>query len=189
MSIHSSQRNKIHPYKFALYLSLAGLIMMFAALSSAYIVRQSQGNWLEFRLPQLFYVSTVFILMSSGSLIMTKKYFKAHKKKKYQFLLIVTFILGIGFLITQYYSWIAMYESGIDLKGNPAGSFVYALSILHAFHVLGGIAVLIVALYHAFTLKFEVTAKRILRLELTSTYWHFVDILWVYLLLFFILQR
>lgn len=189
MAIKENRRNKIHPQKFAMYLGLASLVMMFAALSSAYIVRQGAGNWLEFRLPNMFYVSTVLILLSSLSLRTALQSFKSNKESKYKTALVLTFILGVGFLITQYFGWMEMYGNGIDLKGNPAGSFVYAITFLHAFHVFGGVAILIVALYHAFGLKFDITDTRILRLEITSIYWHFVDILWIYLLLFFILQR
>ncbi|WP_236969600.1 cytochrome c oxidase subunit 3 [Membranihabitans marinus] len=189
MQANKAKNNSVHQYKFALYLGIAGLVMMFAALSSAYMVRQGAGNWLEFRLPNMFYVSTVVILLSSVSLRYCLTSFKNGKKTAYISSLLITCVLGVAFLFTQYAGWMEMYNSGIDLKGNPAGSFVYVLTFLHAFHVLGGIAVLGVALYHCLTLSFKVSKQRILRLELTSIYWHFVDILWIYLLLFFILQR
>lgn len=189
MTAKPEHRLGIHPLKFALYLGIVSIIMAFAAFSSAYIVRQAAGNWLEFRLPDMFYVSTAVILLSSVCLRLTSRAFDRENAGSYRTFMVVTFFLGITFLITQYLGWMEMYHSGIDLKGNPSGSFVYIMSIVHAFHVLGGIVVLGIALYHAFNLPFERTSERRLRLDLTGIYWHFVDILWVYLLLFFILQR
>src|SRR5680860_505043 len=171
--------SRIHPLKFALYLGIVSMIMAFAALSSAYIVRQSAGNWLEFRLPTMFFVSSGVILLSSACLWMSSRAFNQQKERTYKNFMILTFLLGITFLITQYLGWMEMYNSGIDLKGNPSGSFVYIMSMVHAVHVLGGIVVLSVALYHAFILPFKVTGERRVRLDLTSTYWHFVDILWI----------
>jgi cytochrome c oxidase subunit 3 len=97
-------------------------------------------------------------------------------------------MLALGFLFLQYQGWTGLEEIGLPLKTNASGDFVYALSWLHAGHVLGGIAALLVATIVAFSLKFKVTPKRKLRFELTLTYWHFVDFLWVYLFLFFLLQ-
>ena len=189
MTAPMEHRSRIHPLKFAMYLGIVSMVMAFAALSSAYIVRQSAGNWLEFRLPTMFFISTGVILLSSVFLKLSSKAYNKGQEQQYKSFMIGTFLLGVTFLVTQYLGWIEMYNSGIDLKGNPSGSFVYIMSMVHAAHVVGGIVVLCVALYHAFILPFEVNKTRRVRLDLTSTYWHFVDILWIYLLLFFILQR
>src|SRR5690606_4415755 len=189
MTARPEHRMGIHPLKFALYLGIVSIIMAFAAFSSAYIVRQAAGNWLEFTLPNMFYVSTAVIVLSSVCLKMSSRAFDRENVVAYRLLMAVAFVLGMTFLFTQYYGWMEMYNSGIDLKGNPSGSFVYIMSMVHALHVLGGIVVLGVALYHAFNLPFAHTPERRIRLDLTSIYWHFVDILWIYLLLFFILQR
>jgi len=183
------RRNKIHPVKFALWVACASITMMFAAFTSAYMVRQAAGNWVEFRLPNMFFVSTAVILLSSVTLHGAYIAFKKESKRLYQSLLILTLILGLGFVVLQYEGWQALAAIGVELTGNPSGSFVYVISGVHAAHVLGGVAALLVALIHAFALKFKVTDKRKLRLELTLTYWHFVDLLWIYLLVFFILQR
>jgi cytochrome c oxidase subunit 3 len=86
-------------------------------------------------------------------------------------------------------AWMELFAMGIDLKRNPSGAFVYLISGTHATHVLGGIATLVVAMIHAFSLSFKVTDKRKNRFQLVLYYWHFVDILWIYLLLFFSFQR
>jgi cytochrome c oxidase subunit 3 len=180
---------RIHPQLFALYLGIGGIIMMFAALTSAYIVRQAAGNWLEFRLPDMFFISTALIVVSSLTLHGSYLAFKNSNFRLYKSLLITTLFLGLGFVFTQYSAWLKLEEIGVYLTGNPSGSFVYALSGLHAFHVLGGIAALVMALIFAFNLPERWTSRRNHRFKMTVHYWHFVGGLWIYLLLFFILQK
>lgn len=182
------RQNKIHPQKFLLWVGLASIFMMFAAFTSAYIVRQAAGNWLEFRLPDIFFINTGIIVLSS--ILLHSSYFAFLKGKAglYKGLLLTTFVLGLVFIVLQYQGWEALQQIGVELTGNPSGSFVYVISGVHAAHVLGGIGVLTVALVHAFSLSNKVTAKRKLRFELTLTYWHFVGLLWVYLIVFFVLQ-
>ena len=139
MTARPEHRMGIHPLKFALYLGIVSIIMAFAAFSSAYIVRQAAGNWLEFTLPNMFYVSTAVIVLSSVCLKMSSRAFDRENVVAYRLLMAVAFVLGMTFLFTQYYGWMEMYNSGIDLKGNPSGSFVYIMSMVHAVHVLGGI--------------------------------------------------
>jgi cytochrome c oxidase subunit III len=177
-------RNKIHPKKFALYLAFAASLMSFAGLTSAYIVRKAAGNWLEFKLPSAFFISTAIILLSSLTLHWAKISFANGKEKNYKLALVLSLMLGFGFMASQYIGWQQLAAIGVDLKGNPAGSFVYALSIFHIIHVLGGIGAIILAVLHAFSLKYRVTPERKLRLDLTCQYWHFVDIVWIYLLVF-----
>jgi len=164
------------------------MIMVFLALTSAYIVRKGQGNWLEFELPSLFYWSTGIIILSSATLQLSYSAFQKKQTALYRGLMLASFILGLAFLVTQYQGWLAMEGIGVELNTNPSGSFIYIISAVHAAHVLGGIAVLMVALMHAYSLKHRVTSKRKLRFELSLTYWHFVGILWIYLIGFFILQ-
>lgn len=173
--------------KFALYLGIASIIMMFAAFTSAYVVRKSAGNWLEFRLPDMFFLSTVLILVSSVTAHLA---FKAYLKQAvvlYRRLVLATLLLGVGFIVLQYLGWLRLAEIGVALNGNPSGSFIYVISGFHAAHVLGGLVAWMLTLRTALR-PFKFTEKRQLRLELVNIYWHFVDALWVYLLLFFILQ-
>ncbi len=181
-------RSKIHPKKFALWVACASIMMMFAAFTSAYIVRQAAGNWLEFRLPDIFFYNTIVILLSSVSLQGAYLAFRRGDTKMYRGLLVLTLILGLAFLVLQYQGWLALQAIGVELTTNPSGSFVYVISGVHAAHIVGGITALIIALIHAFALPHRVTGPRKLRFELTLIYWHFVDFLWVYLLLFFTLQ-
>lgn len=182
-------RNKIHPHKFALWAGCASILMMFAALTSAYVVRQAAGNWLEFSLPEVFRLSTAVIVISSVTLQGSYLAFKKENEGWYKALLTTTFLLGMLFFVFQYEGWQAMKENGIPFTLNPSGDFVYAISWFHAAHVIGGIGALAVALIHAFGLRFRKTAKRKIRFELTLTYWHFVGFLWVYLFAFLTLYR
>lgn len=184
-----NKRNRIHPQKFALWAAMASITMMFGAFTSAYIVKQAAGNWLEFSLPNYFYVSAVIIILSSISLHMSFNAFKKGLASTYKKLLVCSLLLGIIFVILQYLGWSELYKMGVDLKGNVSGSFFYLISGVHALHVLGGIAALIVAVLHAFTLKFSVTALRIHRFDLVVNYWHFVDFLWIYLLIFLLISK
>jgi len=184
----SGGRNKIHPQKFALYVACASIVMLFTAFTSAYIVRQAAGNWLEFRLPDLFFVNTGVILLSSLTLQGSYWNFKREKKEAYRGLLLLSFVLGLTFLILQYKAWESLVGIGVMLDGNPSGSFIYLISGVHAAHILGGIAAMIVALMHAFSLPVKATPRRKLRFELVLTYWHFVGFLWLYLLGFFVVS-
>ncbi len=178
-------RNKIHPKEFALWVGCGSILMMFAGFTSAYVVRQAAGNWLEFALPSVFYYSAGAMILSSVLLQLSYFMFKKGNGAMYRLLLILGFLLGIFFMYLQYEGWMEMYAMGIDLGGNPSGSFVYVVSWVHAGHVVGGIAVLLVALIHAFGLDYYVTPARALRFRMSLVYWHFVGFLWIYLLIFF----
>ena len=183
-------RNKIHPKKFAMYASCASIVMLFASLTSGYIVRQSQGNWVEFALPNMFYWSTACILGSSLTLYLSYSFFKKNATNLYRIFLVATFFLAIGFCMSQYQGWLEIKEiSGLPLGANPSADFVYVLTMLHVAHVFGGMIVLLTALFHAFYLQHRVTKTRLLRFELSMIYWHFVDFVWLYLLIFFIFNR
>lgn len=181
--------NKIHPLKFALWIAMASITMMFGAFTSAYIVRRSAGNWLEFELPSIFFISTIVLLISSLVLHTSFKSYVAGQESRYKNLLLLSFALGIAFLVLQYQGWIALFNNGIDLKGNPSGSFIYVLTGIHALHIIGGLAAMVVGLLIAYTRKFKITEKRKINFDLTLTYWHFVDLLWVYLLIFLYISR
>jgi len=187
--INKSKSSFVHPLKFALWIGIGSIVMMFISLTSAYIVRQAAGNWLEFKLPSVFMLSTCAILLSSITLQMASSAFRKGNESTYKLMLLSTLALGMIFILFQYQGWLQMRASGIELSGNPSGSFVYVLSGLHAAHVIGGIGILFLACYHAFVLPFVQSERRLLRLDLTSQYWHFVDVLWVFLFIFFMVQR
>ncbi|MBU6343210.1 MAG: cytochrome c oxidase subunit 3 [Bacteroidetes bacterium] len=181
-------RSNINSQKFALWVAIAGIMMMFGAFTSAYVVRRAAGNWFEFKLPDLFFINTAVIILSSVTLQMSYRAFRQGKEKAYKSLLLTTFVLGFAFVILQYKGWEAMDAMGATLTVNPSSSFIFVISGAHAAHVLGGMLALIVALTHAYYLPFKVTTRRQQRFELVVQYWHFVDVLWVYLIFFFTIQ-
>ncbi len=182
-------RNRINPHKFALWAGMASILMMFMGWTSAYIIKQAGGNWIDYRIPDIFFLSTGIIILSSITLHTSYRSFLNGKEGLYKSLLVFTGILGVVFVFTQYFGWSHMFNIGIDLKANPSGSFFYLITAAHALHVLAGVAAIVVACFHAFALKYKVTEKRKNRFELVLHYWHFVDILWVYLLAFLILSK
>ncbi len=172
----------MNPKKFLLWLGMVSIIMMFAAFTSAYLVRRAEGNWLEFNVPVIFTYSTILLVISSFS--MQLAYWAA---KKDRFLLLrtaisFTFVLGIVFLIMQFLGWRELTKSNVFLVGNPSGSFFYILSGLHGLHIISALIVLIFALTAAFNLKIH--AKSLNQIEMCVTYWHFLDLLWLYLFVF-----
>ncbi len=189
VGLNGKRSGRIHPQKFALWVACASIVMMFAAMTSAYIVRQSGGNWLEFRMPDVFFYNTVVILLSSMTLHGAWIAFKKMKTKLYQGLLFASFILGLGFILLQYEGWMQLVDTGIELTTNPSSSFLYVISGLHAAHVLGGVVAILIAFLVSIRDKHEVTPVRKLRLEMTAHYWHFVDALWLYLYVFLLVQQ
>ena len=182
-------RKRIPSMKFALWLSMASITMLFAGFLSAYIVRQAAGNWFEFTLPIHFTISTGIILLSSLVLHLSVQAFKGEKEVTYKSLLVLACILGLAFVVLQYQGWTALQAAGVDLKGNPSGAFVYMISGVHVAHVIAGIAAMIMAMIHAFWLPFKVSENRIIRFDITAQYWHYVDLLWIVLFLFLTFYR
>lgn len=177
----------MHPKKFALWLFIVTVVMIFASMTSAYIVRQSEGNWREFDLPESFWINSGIILLSS--LTMHWAYFSAKRDnlKNLKIAMIITTGLGVAFLVAQYLSWGDLVVMNVYFTGgNPAESFVYVLSGLHAAHLIGGVVFLIVTLVSVF--RYRVHAKRMDQIEMCATYWHFLDGLWLYLFVFLLLN-
>ncbi|MBA2421670.1 MAG: cytochrome c oxidase subunit 3 [Chitinophagales bacterium] len=183
MSTTITNHNRFHPLKFALWLGIASMIMLFAALTSAYIIRKAQGNWVDFRMPAIFWFDTVVIIISSITMQWTVRAFRRFQVNACKIALTITLLLGIIFLIGQYRGWSAMEEMGIYINGNPSGSFVYVISGVHAAHIVGGLVIMLSLLLKMVTSTFN--PNRLVRVELMSTYWHFVDVLWIYLFIFF----
>ncbi len=182
-------RNRIHPQLFALYIAFGSIMMMFGALTSAYIVKHAQGDWLEYTMPGQFYISTAILLLSSVTLHFSYRNFIGQKERPYKLLLLISFVLGLTFVVFQYQGWVALFEVGVDFKANVSGSFLYLITGLHALHILGGVAAITVAIISAYTLPFVVTEKRKKGFKLVLHYWHFVDLLWIYLLAFLLLVK
>lgn len=181
------QQLTMNPKKFAMWLFMVTVFMIFAALSSAYIVRQAEGNWTIFDLPSLFWVNTVVILLSSATLHWAYISAKRDNLELVKIATIITAVLGVAFMVGQYLAWTDLVANSIYLVGNPSGSFVYIISGLHGAHVLGGVIYLLILLNSAY--KYRVHSKNLNQIEMCATYWHFLGGLWLYLFLFILLYR
>lgn len=182
--VAEAQRKKIHPHKFTLWVAIGSIIMMFAGLTSAYIVKREQPNWISIPMPQLFWYSTVVMLLSSLTIQWSLKSFKDREMARYRGLVVVTLLLGCVFVVMQWIGFNQIWDSGITLKGAGAPQFLYIIFGLHALHVLGGIVVLAFMFFRAFNRKYR--SYNPVPVEIAATYWHFVDLLWIYLFVFFL---
>jgi cytochrome c oxidase subunit 3 len=184
-------QSSVPPKKFALWLFLVTVFMIFAALSSAYIVRRANGSWLIFELPIMFWISSAMILVSSFTMHWAYVSAKRGKIEATKLAMSITTILGIGFLFGQVFAWLQLVDNGIHLVGRDAtavsGSFLNVIAGLHWLHVISGVIVLIVSSVSVFRLK--VNSKNLSGLEMCATYWHFLDVLWLYLFVFLLLNR
>ena len=168
-----------------LYLAIISMCMIFGGLTSAYMVRSGDPGWIIFQLPKMFFVSTGIIVISSFSLIGTVQAAKKDNFSGVKAGIAITLILGIAFIYCQIKAWGSMVDQGIFLGGhnsNPAGQFLYVISFAHLVHLVGGIFMLIFVCIKSFKQIYH--SKNLLGLQLCSIYWHFLDLLWVYLFLF-----
>jgi cytochrome c oxidase subunit 3 len=174
----------VHPHKFILWLFIVTIIMIFASMTSAFIVKQADGSWLDYELPSIFWFTTSVIITSSG--LLQWAYFAAKQDQfnRVKVLVGLTTLLGLVFLVGQWLSWGQLVDMDVYFVGNPAGSFIYVLTGLHAFHLITGIVFLIIVLISAF--RYRVHSKNLVRMEMCTTYWHFLGALWVYLLVFLV---
>jgi len=183
----AEQPISMHPKKFALWLFIVSVVMVFAGLTSAYIVRQAEGNWLEFNLPDIFYYSSGIILLSSVTMHWAYTSAKSDNIDMLKIAIGLTTVLGLVFLVTQWYSWIALVDRDVYFVGNPSGSFLYVFTGLHALHLISGVIFLIIVLISSF--NYKVHSQNMARMEMCSTYWHFLGGLWIYLFMFLLLNH
>ena len=182
--VSNQQRNRIHPHKFALWVAIASIIMMFAGLTSAYIVKSKQAHWEVVETPTYFVYSTILIIISSLTIQGALRSFKQREMKQYRLLLLATLLLGAGFILFQWLGFQWLWENGVRFQGAGAGQFLYIIAGLHGLHVIGGMVALIIIIIRALIGKTKIYNS--VGVEVLSTYWHFVDVLWIYLLIFFV---
>lgn len=179
------QRQKIHPHKFTLWIAIGSIIMMFAGLTSAYIVKSGQAGWHEVKTPTIFWISTATLLASSVTIQTALRSFKHRSMAAFRTLLLTTLVLGIVFVFLQYKGFQWLWERGVHFEGSSgAGQFLYVIFGLHALHVLGGIVALLILSARQYV--GNIRTYNATPIEIMSTYWHFVDALWIYLFVFFI---
>lgn len=173
-----------------LWISMISMVMFFAGLTSAYVVSMNREDWVTFDLPQAFYISTVLIVLSSITLFFSQKLLKKENIQASFTLLLVTLVLGLGFVWYQYVGFNELKAVGLYFTGpesTVSTSFIIGITFMHILHLLAGVIVLLVVIYNHFKKKYSSTDM--LGFELGAIFWHFVDVLWIYLFFFFYFIR
>ncbi len=178
--------------RMILWLFMVASILSFGGITSAYIVRMAQGNWLRFDLPSIFTINCLVVAASSACMIFAYRSAKTDELDRVKYGIWGAVIFGIAFMVLQYMGWLELNSHDIyfspkrsdngDLTPLISGSFFFAISAIHYVHVFAGLIFLLVVLVKSY--KLEVHKKNLLTISLAGTFWHFVGILWIYLYLF-----
>ena len=187
MTLEEQELRKGRTYKMLLLFGMISIFMIFAGLSSAYVVSKSRPDWLkDFQLPNAFIISTVVMLVSSFTFYGALKATKANNRSLATTMLLATLGLGIAFIFLQFEGFSQVVANGYFFTGsesNVTTSFLYIVVIVHIAHLLGGIISLLIVIYNHFKQKYN--PSQTLGIELSAMYWHFMDFIWIYLFLFF----
>ncbi|WP_299154492.1 cytochrome c oxidase subunit 3 [uncultured Christiangramia sp.] len=182
----SDEMKQARAKKMMLWFGIISMVMTFAGLTSAYVVSKNRPDWLtDFELPVSFLWSTLVIVGSSITLWLSKQAIKSGNRKNASAFLIGTLILAILFVVFQFYSFSEIVQSGYYFTGSESTittSFIYVLVLAHLAHLAIGLMVLLVLIYNHFKQRYN--AGQMLGFELGATFWHFVDFLWIYLIIF-----
>jgi cytochrome c oxidase subunit 3 len=173
-----------------LWISMISMVMFFAGLTSAYVISMKRDDWVSFDLPQAFYVSTFLIVASSITLLLSQRFLKQNKRQLSLIMVVATLFLGIGFVWQQYVGFNQLKSIGLFFTGpesTVSTSFIIGITFIHVLHLLVGVLVLLVVIYNHFKYKYK--SDDMLGFELGAIFWHFVDILWIYLFFFFYFIR
>lgn len=177
--------------KMMLWFGIVSLIMSFAGWTSAFVVSSSREDWLaDFKLPNAFIISTVVVLLSSVTFILAKRALEKNNRQLTTIWLFVTLGLGSAFIANQFLGFQQIIDLGYNFTGptsNVTMSYIYLIAMVHIAHVIVGLFCILIVIYNHFKQKY--TAERMLGFELAATFWHFIDILWVYLFLFLYFVR
>jgi len=169
-----------------LWVSMISMVMFFAGLTSAYVISMKRDDWVSFDLPQAFYVSTFLIVASSITLFLSQRFLKQSKRQLSLIMVVATLILGLGFIWQQYVGFNQLKSIGLFFTGpesTVSTSFIIGITFMHVLHLIAGVIVLFVVIYNHFKYKYK--TDDMLGFELGAIFWHFVDILWIYLFFFF----
>jgi cytochrome c oxidase subunit 3 len=173
-----------------LWISMISMVMFFAGLTSAYVISMERDDWVTFDLPNAFYISTILIVLSSLTIFISQKTLKAGKRELSIAFLIATLALGIAFIWQQYVGFAELKSAGLYFTGpgsTVSTSFIIGITLMHVLHIAAGIIVLVVVIYNHFKYKYK--SDDLLGFELGAIFWHFVDVLWIYLFFFFYFIR
>jgi cytochrome c oxidase subunit 3 len=186
--ILEEQLNKDKASRMLMWLGIASMVIFFGGLTSAYIVRMNGGNWKEIHLPAEFYVSTALIMFSSVT--MNAAMSAVRKGKSPAMFTSITLLLGFGFAIFQFLGWRTLNHSGIYFTGKQSiasGQYLYVLTWAHLMHLFGGlISMIYVSIKSG---RGGYSDSNYNGLHIAAIFWHFLDILWIYLFLFLLFIR
>jgi cytochrome c oxidase subunit 3 len=180
------------PYRLGMLVGLAGMVMLFTSLTSAYIVRAASSNdWVPLPVPQLLWVSTGLILISSATLEMARRALRREAVDVYRRWLVITTLFGAGFLVFQLIVWRQLVGQGIYIASNPHSSFFYLLTATHGLHLACGLLVLVYLFVRYLNQQQSnvVLSRQIAAADAAALYWHFMDALWLYLFLLLFLWK
>lgn len=186
LTVKEHKERSARSYKLLLLFGMLSMTMMFAGLTSAFVVSKSRGDWLQnFELPKAFFVSTALIVLCSLTFHLAKVSIKKDHRKATTNYLLSTLLLGILFIFFQFQGFNEIVQQGYFFTGpesNITTTFLYVVTIVHLAHLLGGIISLLIIIYNHFKQKYN--SSQTLGIELGAMYWHFLDFLWIYLFLF-----
>ena len=187
MTFEEELDRKAKTYRLLLWFGMLSICMIFAGLTSAYVVSKSRPDWLkDFQLPTAFLISTIAMLVSSLTFYGALKTMKKGNRNQTTILLLSTLGLGIAFIFLQFKGFGQVIENGYFFTGsesNVTTSFLYIAVLVHIAHLLGGIISLLIVIYNHYKQKYN--SAQTLGIELSAMYWHFMDFIWIYLFLFF----
>ena len=177
-------------YRLGTWVALASILMLFTALSSAYIVRAaSSSDWQPLAMPRILLLSSVLLLVSSGTLETARRKLRQAATSAYKSWLFLTVLLGVGFLASQLFAWRQLAKQGVYIASNPHSSFFYLFTAVHGVHLFGGLAALAyLSLRSRVPQETSALTKAQAKADAVTLYWHFMDVLWLYLfvLLFYV---
>lgn len=166
--------------RMGLWMALGSITMLFSAFTSAYIVRSAGTDWAPLQMLPLLWVNTAVLIFSSVTVEIARRAFNHWRPVAFRKWILITSILGVAFLVGQVLAWGQLAEQGIYLASNPHSSFFYVLTGVHAAHLFVGVGALLYVL--AMASRYELTPGESSAPGLVATYWHFVDGLWLYLI-------
>ncbi len=168
-------------YLTGVSVALAGILMFFMALASSYIVRKGTGSdWQPIEMPRILWLNTAVLIASSMTIEVARRKLAQAGVAEFRNWWAITTALGMLFLGGQIVAWRVLAEQGLFLATNPSSSFFYVLTASHGAHLLIGLFALV---YVAIRASQSTWRRRAIAAEGVAIYWHFLDGLWVFLLL------
>lgn len=185
--LKTEQIQKGKASKTMLIFAMGSIVMVFAGLTSAYVISKNRPDWLsDFELPQAFLWSTIVMLLSSVTFHLAKKSISKDNRQTTSLMLAITLILGLLFVVLQFVGFGQVVDAGYFFTGSQSTittSFLYVVVLVHIAHLAGGLISLLIVIYNHYKQKYN--SGQTLGIELGAMFWHFLDFLWLYLFLFF----